>query len=430
MAILNLESNYYQFSSTDAVYTSMDAQDCEDRFKGPLESRKSPLSNQNTAVHELSKVAGEIIYISKAEVKGLSRVMLELSITKAKATLSYIHLLKNKATNRIWKRYFSGYIEQYVIADKVLRIEIVDLDSNDYGDSTTDALTQISPMSSHELSTVAYEKAMNTQLMTEHEVVRSQAIAAEVIPNESSSKPDSVASRAHNYVDATQVSVPHQGVTPNASELSKSQHSELISRAETQPEHTSPHCNKVLTARRRSPTPQYHLGVRFLNLVWMEKLQRPSTEPKLQMVTKTIWKPKHSQKESHPLVADNGKEIKSNEVELTTEMVMSKEKPPLDPGCSSNSEIGAAILRQPIHRLQDETQVTSISPVEVQVPIQLSIPTTSSNRFDRLEIEGGNLVVDLDYAATSCDHNHREANEAGAVACSAHWGALIHDDHG
>ncbi|CAK9145688.1 unnamed protein product [Ilex paraguariensis] len=157
MAILNLESNYYQFSSTDAVYTSMDAQDCEDRFKGPLESRKSPLSNQNTAVHELSKVAGEIIYMrthnhdlcvsslrsdphnSKADVKGLSRIMLELSITKAKATLSYIHLLNNKATDRIWKQYFSVCIEQYVIADKVLRSEIVDLDSNDYGDSTTNA---------------------------------------------------------------------------------------------------------------------------------------------------------------------------------------------------------------------------------------------------------------------------------------------------
>ncbi|CAK9179656.1 unnamed protein product, partial [Ilex paraguariensis] len=86
-------------------------------------------------------------------------------------------------------------------------------------------------------------------------------------------------------------------------------------------------------------------------------------------------------------------------------------KPPLDPRCSSNSEIGAAILRQPIHRLHDETQVTSISPVEVQVPVQLSIPTTSSNRFERLEIEGGNLVVDLDYVVTSCDHNHGEASK-------------------
>ncbi|CAK9157851.1 unnamed protein product, partial [Ilex paraguariensis] len=74
-----------------------------------------------------------------------------------------------------------------------------------------------------------------------------------------------------------------------------------------------------------------------------------STCPK--MVTKTIWKPKHSQKESHPLAAGNGKEIISNEVEPTTEMVMSKEKPPLDHGCSINSEIGVAILRQPIHRL-------------------------------------------------------------------------------
>ncbi|CAK9147456.1 unnamed protein product [Ilex paraguariensis] len=101
------------------------------------------------------------------------------------------------------------------------------------------------------------------------------------------------------------------------------------------------------------------------------------------MVTNTIWKPKHSQKESHPLAAGNGKEIISNEVEPTTEMVMSKEKPPLDHGCSINSEIG--------------------------VPVQLFIPTTSSNKFERLEIEGGNLVVDLDYAATSCDHNHGEA---------------------
>ena len=55
--------------------------------------------------------------------------------------------------------------------------------------------------------------------------------------------------------------------------------------------------------------------------------------------------------------------------------------------------------------------MTSISPVEVEVPAQLSIPTTSSNRFERLEIEGGNLVVDLDYAATSCDHNHGEASK-------------------
>ncbi|CAK9165358.1 unnamed protein product [Ilex paraguariensis] len=179
-------------------------------------------------------------------------------------------------------------------------------------------------MSSHELSTVAYDKAMNTQLMTEHEVVRSQAIATEVVPNESSNKPDIVASRAHGY-------------------------------------------------------------------------------------------PKHSQKESHPLAAGNGKEIISNEVEPTTEMIMSKEKPPLDPGCSSNSEIGAAILRQPIHRLQDETQVTSISLVEVQAPVQLFIPTTSSNRFERLEIVGGNLVVDLDYAATSCDHNHGEAKISCAL---------------
>ncbi|CAK9149653.1 unnamed protein product, partial [Ilex paraguariensis] len=94
-------------------------------------------------------------------------------------------------------------------------------------------------MSPHELNTVAYEKTMNTQLMTEHEVERSQAITTEVVPNESSSKPDSVASRAHDYVDATQVSVPQQVAIPNASELSKSQHSKLISRAETQPEHTS-----------------------------------------------------------------------------------------------------------------------------------------------------------------------------------------------
>ncbi|CAK9147658.1 unnamed protein product [Ilex paraguariensis] len=273
-------------------------------------------------------------------------------------------------------------------------------------------------MSSHELSTVAYEKAMNTQLMTEHEVVRSQAIAAEVVPNESSSKPDSVASKAHGYVDTTQVFVPQQVVTPNASGLSKSQHSELISRAETQPEHTSLQQGIDCQAQKpNSPIPSWSQVLKSgldgeasktFNGTQIAVGDNESTCPK--MVTKTIWKPKHSQKESHPLVAGNGKEIISNEMEPTTKMVMSKEKPPLDPGCSSNSEIGAAILRQPIHRLQDETQVTSISPVEVQVPVQLSIPTTSSNRFERLEIEGGNLVVDLDYAATSCDHNHGEAN--------------------
>ncbi|CAK9139287.1 unnamed protein product [Ilex paraguariensis] len=128
------------------------------------------------------------------------------------------------------------------------------------------------------------------------------------------------------------------------------------------------------------------------------------------MMTKITWKPKHTQKESQPLADGNDKKIISKEVEPTTEIVMSKEKPPLDPGSSSNSGIQATKFRQPTHKLQDEIQVTSISHVEVQIPTQLSIPTTFSNRFEGLEIEGGKLVVDLDYPVTNCDHTHGEAN--------------------
>ncbi|CAK9149191.1 unnamed protein product [Ilex paraguariensis] len=80
------------------------------------------------------------------------------------------------------------------------------------------------------------------------------------------------------------------------------------------------------------------------------------------MVTTTTWKPKHTQKESQPLADGNSKKIMSNEVKPTTEIVMSKEKPPSDPGSNRNNGIEVAKFRQPTHKLQDETQVTSISP--------------------------------------------------------------------
>ncbi|CAK9145689.1 unnamed protein product [Ilex paraguariensis] len=178
MAISFLDSNNYKESSKNAEYASTTAQDCEDRFKGPPEVRKSPLTKENNALSQLSSVAGEILPPSqcstlviekgadliektcrrtkyhnlcvsslhadprsaKADVKGLARIILELSLAKANVTLVYIQQLYNKTTDPVLKPYFNSCIEQYRdVAEQVLQMAISFLDSNNYKESSTNA---------------------------------------------------------------------------------------------------------------------------------------------------------------------------------------------------------------------------------------------------------------------------------------------------
>ncbi|KAK2990202.1 hypothetical protein RJ640_014654 [Escallonia rubra] len=62
-AMSELNAKDYPSSRTNADYAAETAVECENFFHGPPEARKSPLTKENNAMHDLAAIAASIIYI-------------------------------------------------------------------------------------------------------------------------------------------------------------------------------------------------------------------------------------------------------------------------------------------------------------------------------------------------------------------------------
>ncbi|KAK2990205.1 hypothetical protein RJ640_014657 [Escallonia rubra] len=77
---------------------------------------------------------------SNVDVAGLARIMLDLSVAKAKDILSRIRQLSAGTTDRVLKRYLDGCITQYDSAvSKFLPDAIADLQAKNYAFARTNA---------------------------------------------------------------------------------------------------------------------------------------------------------------------------------------------------------------------------------------------------------------------------------------------------
>ncbi|KAK3029623.1 hypothetical protein RJ639_037940 [Escallonia herrerae] len=62
-AIADLQAKNYPFARTNAGYADTGALNCQSSFRGPPEQRKSPITGENEAMHEVAEISAALITI-------------------------------------------------------------------------------------------------------------------------------------------------------------------------------------------------------------------------------------------------------------------------------------------------------------------------------------------------------------------------------